>query len=91
MSFSPEDLAQLGAFIDEKVTAAVGTAQAEASKPQPQTNDEPQNQPENQPDYWVHLADGSVFKTKDAQSTQMTSPTSGITEMVAARFPAGVE
>jgi hypothetical protein len=93
MSFTPEELEQLGAVIDAKVASATSAqadaAAAEAAKPV--TNDEAQNQPENQPDYWVHLADGSVFRTKDSQSSHMLSPTSGISEVVAARFPAGVE
>jgi len=90
MAFTPEELEQLGQVIDAKVQAATADV-VKAAEPQPQANDEAQNQPENQPDYWVHLADGSVFKSKDSQSTHMLSPTSGISEAVIGHFPAGAE
>jgi hypothetical protein len=90
MALTPEDLAQLGEFIDGKIKSAVGenvtAAVAEATTPKPQTNDEPQNQPENQPEYWVHLADGSVQVSRDSASTHMTNE-AGETVQVIGRFP----
>jgi len=89
MALSSEELAAIiesvTAAVEGKVTAAVATA----TTPQPQTNEEPQNQPENQPDYYVHLADGSVITSKDSQSTHMESPETHEAVMVIGRFPKG--
>lgn len=91
MGFTQEELEQLGAVIDAKVSNAVGAqadaVAAEAAKPT--TNDEPQNQPENQPDYYVHLANGKVITAKDSQSTHMTDPDTGETVMVIGHYPVG--
>lgn len=86
MALTPEDIAALGQLIDDKVNSAVGVARAEADAPKPQTNDESQNQPENQPEYYVHLADGSVQVTRDAASTHMTNA-EGETVQVIGRYP----
>jgi hypothetical protein len=94
MALTPEDIAALGELIDSKVQAAVSgevqSAVTQATTPQPQLNDEPQNQPENQPDYYVILANGKAFETKDSQSTHMTDPDTGEAVAVIARNPKGV-
>jgi hypothetical protein len=96
MALTQEDLAALGQFIDGKIEGAIERVKsdvtgmvAEATTPQPQTNDEPQNQPENQPDYYVHLANGKVIESKDSQSTHMTDPDTGEAVVVIGRYPKG--
>jgi hypothetical protein len=84
MALTPEDMAQIA----DLIKGTVSTQVAEATTPQPQTNDEVQNQPENQPDYYVHLADGTVVISKDAGSTHMVND-EGKTLQVTGRFPVG--
>ena len=89
MPFSPEDLAQLGAFVKSEVESAVASQVAVATAPKAETNTEAQNLPENQPDYYVHLANGKVVTSKDAGSTHMTDPDTGETVQVIGHFPVG--
>lgn len=90
MALTSEDLQALAGIIDSKVRDAVAghveAAVADATTPKPQTNDEAQNQPENQPDYYVHLADGTVVTSKDAASTHMVNPETGETVAVIGRY-----
>jgi hypothetical protein len=67
MALTPEDLEQLGAFIDQKVTAAVAGAQPQAPPDPPDLA----ARKEAEPWYYVHLADGRVLETQDSQSTVM--------------------
>jgi hypothetical protein len=97
MPLTQEDLEALGGLIDKKISAAVGDVETrlndsvtQATTPQRQTNDEPQNQPENQPDFYVHLANGKVIETKDSQSTHIEDPETGEAVMVIGRYPKGV-
>jgi len=86
MALTPEDLAALGEFVDSKLKSALGEhTTAAAPAEQPQVNAEAQNQPENQPEYWVHLADGSVIVSRDSASTHMTNA-EGETVQVIGRY-----
>lgn len=80
MAFSPEDLAQLGAFIDSKITSAVTGAQKDA----PRNVGVPDTDPEAGPEFWVHLADGTVLRSFDSQSTHMDQD--GVTVPVIGRY-----
>jgi len=87
MALSQEDLQALAGLIDSKIEAA--KADMAPAAPAPEVNAEAQNQPENQPDYYVHLADGSVFVTKDSGSSHMENPDTGKTEQVIGRYAVG--
>jgi hypothetical protein len=92
MPFSAEELEQLAGVIEAKVKDAVAghveAAVADAVMPKPQVNDEPQNQPDNQPDFYVHLSNGAVFRSKNTGS-HMEDPATGETCMVIGRYPVG--
>jgi hypothetical protein len=80
MAFTPEDLAQLGQYIDSKITAAVSTGKQDA----PRNVGVPETDPEAGPEFWVHLADGTVVQSYDSQSTHMESD--GLTVPVIGRY-----
>lgn len=86
MALTQEDLAALAQFIDNKLDAR---ETARASRPQTPAEraavvGTPDVDPQAGPDYWVHLADGSVLVSKDSQSTHMES--NGETCLVIGRY-----
>lgn len=79
--FSPEDLAQLGEFIDQKIKAGVEDMRQHLT-PAPQTAEQqaaarasivgvPDVPHDAGPEYWVHLANGDVITSHDSVSTHM--------------------
>lgn len=93
MSFTPEDLAQLGEFITAKVEAGVAAVRADLDRgktPEQAAAERsavvgiPDVPPDAGPEYWVHLANGDVITSHDSQSTHMEAD--GVTVPVIGRY-----
>jgi len=89
MALTPEDLANLGAFIDSRI-------QANSPAPAPVADTVPDRvsqvgkpdvDPEAGPLYYVHLADGSVVQSYDSASTHLDHD--GKTLLVIGRYQVG--
>lgn len=78
MAFTPEELAQLGAFVDSRIDAAKPAEPTEEEKAESAAAEQrvkagvPDVDPEAGPEYYVHLANGDVIVTKDSGSTHMS-------------------
>jgi hypothetical protein len=96
MSFSPDDLAQLGEFITQRVEAGISAIKADIargheSKSAEQAAQErtavvgiPDVPPDAGPLYWVHLANGDVIESRDSASTHID--VNGVTVPVTGRW-----
>lgn len=79
MGFSPEELAQLGQFIEKKVADVITVARdAEQVKADVQAAvnrdaivGKPDVAPDAGPEFYVHLANGDVIVTRDSSSTHI--------------------
>ena len=77
MSFSQEDLAQLASFVRNEVESAIGAVRAEHEAREQTPADRasvvgvPDVDPEAGPEFYIHLADGTVLTSYDAGSTHM--------------------
>jgi photosystem II stability/assembly factor-like uncharacterized protein len=77
MSFTQEDLAQLASFVKSEVESAIGAVRAEHENREQTPADRasvvgvPDVDPEAGPEYYIHLADGTVLTSYDAGSTHM--------------------
>jgi hypothetical protein len=90
MPFTAEDLAQLGAFIDQKISQAAPAAPASAPEAdRASIVGVPEVDPEAGPEYYIHLADGEVLKSHDSSSTHLPSPEDGTTQLVIGRYTVG--
>jgi hypothetical protein len=88
MPFTQEDLAQLGAFMDAKITTAIEGATQVATANRVAVVGTPDVPPDAGPEFWVHLADGSVIETHDSQSTHMLNA-DGVQVPVIGRYQKG--
>jgi hypothetical protein len=86
MSFSPEELAQLGQFIDQKISAAVSQG---PPAPEPANRESQVGKAEVPfdagPLYYLHLANGTVLTSHDSSSTHMPGD-DGSTQPIIGRF-----
>jgi hypothetical protein len=75
MALTPEDLEALGSFVDKKLEAfTVGLENADQQKTlkdRDATVGLPDVDPDAGPEFYVHLADGSVVTTHDSASTHL--------------------
>jgi hypothetical protein len=84
MALEDSDLAKIGAFlksevsgVEERLMTALDQKIADvpaavaASQPHEAVAGKPEVDPEAGPDYYVHLADGTVVTTKDSASTHL--------------------
>jgi photosystem II stability/assembly factor-like uncharacterized protein len=77
MSFTQEDLAQLASFVKNEVESAISTVRAEHENREQAPADRasvvgvPDVDPEAGPEFYIHLADGTVLTSYDAGSTHM--------------------
>lgn len=80
MALDQADLAALGSFISNEVGKATEALRQEfatrAATPENRAAQVgvPDVDPDAGPDYWVHLADGTVTVSKDSTSTHMPGP-----------------
>lgn len=77
MAFTADELAALGQFISSEVGKAVDAIRGDLET-RPQTTQErasvvgvPDVAPDAGPEYWIHLADGTVMVSHDSASTHM--------------------
>jgi hypothetical protein len=98
MALSPEDIAALGSFVTQEVGKGIAAFKAElGSGSTPTVPDVPRDSivgtPEVPfdagPEFYVHLADGSVITTHDSQSTHMPNA-DGTSQQVIGRYQKGV-
>lgn len=99
MALTPEDLQQLGAFLDQKIEQKLGahseaqaeaqaaTSEANAAKDYTRSAGVPDVDPTAGPWYYVHLANGDVVETQDSGATHMD--VDGETVGVIGRFQKG--
>jgi hypothetical protein len=75
MALTPEDLEALGSFIDSKLKSAFGEAEKvraeDAEKSRDATVGIPDVDPDAGPEFYIHLADGSVVTSHDSSSTHL--------------------
>jgi hypothetical protein len=71
MALTPEDLEMLGAFIENKIEQARPVFQAAEGLAREVLTGRPDTDPLAGPEFYVHLADGSVITTHDSSSTHM--------------------
>jgi hypothetical protein len=96
MSFSQEDLAQLGGFVRQLVSDEISTLKTDLKQDaetmlvqnRTATVGAPDVDPEAGPDYYVHLADGTVVTSKDSSSTHLAND-AGESVAVIGRFQKG--
>jgi hypothetical protein len=88
MALTPEDLAQLGAFIDQRITQAVAQAPAGPAVDRASLVGVPEVNPQAGPEYYIHLAGGEVVRSFDSGSTHMAG-SDGSTQLVIGRYPVG--
>jgi len=72
MALTTEDLELLSSFVDRKL-AELGASAPQTPAERAAIVGTPDANPEAGPDYWIHLADGSVVVGKDSVSTHMLS------------------
>lgn len=93
MALTPEDLDVLGGFLDKKLTAfksdLENADQEKTLKDRDATVGLPDVDPDAGPEFYVHLADGSVVTTRDSASTHL-SGTDGVPVAVIGRYQKGV-
>ena len=101
MPFSPEELAQLGEFVSQKVEAGISAIKADLARNEKTPEQAAQERsavvgipdvpPDAGPLYWIHLANGDVIESHDSASTHID--VNGITVPVTGRWeiPAGAE
>jgi hypothetical protein len=96
VAFSPEELAQLGAFVEQKVAAGVEAIRGEFQHQSPAAEVDrasvvgiPDVPEDAGPSYWVHLANGDVIESQDSASTHVD--VGGVAVPVTGRYqiPAG--
>jgi hypothetical protein len=85
MAFSPEDLAQLAAFVGGEVEKGISAIRSELHKPADRTATvgAPDVNPEAGPKYWIHLANGDVLQSFDSTSSHMPVTVDGEDQQVA--------
>lgn len=93
MPFTPEDLAALGGFIEQKISSALSaTAQAPAPTVEPVPRESQVGVPDVPfdagPLYYIHLANGEVIQSHDSASTHLAD-SEGRTQQVIGRFQMG--
>jgi hypothetical protein len=93
MALTPEDLDVLGGFLDKKLTAfksdLENADQEKTLKDRDATVGLPDVDPDAGPEFYVHLADGSVVTTRDSASTHL-SGSDGVPVAVIGRYQKGV-
>jgi len=92
MAFTEEDLVQLGKFIETKITDGLAVAHDAAVVASEVSREflvgKPEVSPTAGPEYYVHLADGSVVVTHDSGSTHMANA-AGDQMLVVGRYAKG--
>lgn len=75
MALTPEDLESLASFMDAKLGAFKESLDNDTEKRAVQNRDAtvgiPDADPEAGPEFYIHLADGSVVTSKDSASTHL--------------------
>jgi hypothetical protein len=77
MALTQEDLSALASFVKTEVENAVSTVRADLASRVPEAADRasvvgvPDVDPEAGPEFYIHLADGTITRSHDSQSTHM--------------------
>lgn len=96
MALSQEDLAQLATFVEQRITAGVEALRADLSQEKTPEQQEaeraavvgiPDVPHDAGPEFYIHLADGSVIRSHDSASTHMD--VDGVTVQVIGRYQVG--